>query len=91
MRRLQLDIGTIVFEAGGSGEPLEPLAPVVRRALELLAVRLARTPGARFGAGLAPVIEHLRLGDLPLDELLGPHGAERLADALYDRLLEACI
>lgn len=67
---------------GGTAEQRALLETVLRK----LGERLART-AAFGGRSLRPlVLERLSITTLSADELLGPRGAERLADELYAEL-----
>ena len=58
------------------------------RSFRVLGERLDRTPFGQFGEARTYTIDRLELSALPLDELLSPRGAERLADELYQQLLQ---
>ncbi len=58
---------------------------VVDEALRRLAERLARAPLGGAGAR-AVALDALELELGPEDDVLGPRAAERIADALYERL-----
>jgi hypothetical protein len=63
----------------------ERVRAVLEEALARVASRLASSPFGR--AGIRELaLERLELGALAADELCGPRGAERLADALYAAL-----
>jgi hypothetical protein len=86
MSRFELRVGAIVIETEAEAIQLRAAEPRIQEAFRLFAERLERTPFRPFGEARELVIENLRLSTLPLDELLGPRGAERLADALYREL-----
>lgn len=68
--------------AGGTAEQRALLDAALRK----LGERLTRS-GALGGRALKPlVLERLSITTLSADELLGPRGAERLADELYAEL-----
>lgn len=83
---MNLDVGIdqLVLEADADERDLRRVAPVVEEAVRLLAARLG---GNAFDRPVS--VAELRVGGLTADELLGPRGAERLADALYRALLRA--
>lgn len=71
---------------GFSEEPKDfDVHALLNEALTRLATRLATSPFARSGVREL-ALERLELGTIPADELLGPRGAERLADELYTAL-----
>jgi hypothetical protein len=62
--------------------------PIIQEAFRLLGERLDKSPFAQFGEARTFALDRLELSALPLDELLSPRGAERLADELYRQLLK---
>lgn len=71
---------------GLSEEPKDmDIQALLNDALTRLATRLASSPFARSGVREL-ALERLELDVIPADELLGPRGAERLADELYTAL-----
>jgi len=86
--RLRVSIDTVTVETDREEIALRDAGPRVQEAFRLLAQRLAATPFRRFGGSRELVVSLMRTEMLPLDELLGPRGAERLADELYRELIE---
>lgn len=86
MRSIDLRIDEILLEAEVDDAQLGRTEPAIRRALELLAQRLAASPFARTGEAPALALNEIRISALSLKELLGPGGAERLAEELYTRI-----
>ena len=86
MSRFELHVDEAVVETEAEAYELRGAEPKIREAFRLLAERLDRTPFRRFGGARELTIETMRLSALPFDELLGPRGAERLADELYAEL-----
>lgn len=79
IEHLTLDLDTA---AGGTAEQ----RALLECALKKLGERLARSP-VLGGRPLRPlVLERLSITTLSAEELLGPRGAERLADELYAEL-----
>lgn len=72
--------------AGIDPRAAAPLRRTVEAALERLAERLERSPVARGEAGVRLALDALEVRGVAPDELLGPAGAERLADALWAEL-----
>lgn len=91
-RRIALKIGEIAFTidtAAADEKRIPATAAALRRGLELLARRLAASPFGRSAMPNRLVLERLALEPLPLDELAGPRGAERFAEALYRQIVGA--
>ena len=86
MSYIRLRIADAVVETDVEKHQLQGAEPTLREAFRLLAERLQRTPFHQFGNARELAIESLRVSNLPVDELLGPRGAERLAEQLYDEL-----
>jgi len=86
MSRFELRIDQAVVETEAQAHELRGAEPRIREAFRLLAERLDRTPFRRFAEARELTIETLQVSTLPFDELLGPRGAERLADELYCEL-----
>jgi hypothetical protein len=86
MSRFELRIGVAVIETEAEAIQLRAAEPRIQEAFRLLAQQLERTPFWQFGEARELAIETLQLSTLPFDELLGPRGAERLADELYREL-----
>ncbi|NMO21854.1 hypothetical protein HPC49_34470 [Pyxidicoccus fallax] len=87
MSGLKLSIGEVVVETAAEQAQAEKLSPVVREAFARLAELLGRAPLTRWGGQGELVIGELTVGALSLDELLGPRGADRLAEQLYQRIV----
>jgi hypothetical protein len=79
----QLIIDTDV-EQGATGT----IRQVVDEAFERLARQLAQSPFARWAPLNEIALQRVEVSTLSADELLGPRGAERLADELYTQLTE---
>ncbi|HYP07749.1 MAG TPA: hypothetical protein VER03_16070 [Bryobacteraceae bacterium] len=88
MTKLTLEIGEVVVLAEAERAQLIQAEPAIQEAFRLLGQRLDRTPFGQFGEARTFALERVELSALPLDELLSPRGAERLADELYQRLLK---
>lgn len=86
MSTCDLHVDQCVVETEAEEYELRGAEPQIQEAFRLLARRLERTPFRHFGGARDLTIETLRLSPLPFDELLGPRGAERLADELYREL-----
>lgn len=83
--RVALRIGALSFEEGEGPADEARVREAVREALTRLGERLETSPWGRSGADrLAAERLELELGSV--DELLGPRGAERLAEELYATL-----
>lgn len=82
--KIELEIDSIGL-LGWPESEAERASELMERALGLVAQRLAGSPWARSGLEDL-VLERLELDVIPVDELLGPRGAERLADELYTAL-----
>ena len=84
MRRVELEIGRIVVEVEPGAAQPERLAGRVREALARLAERLQQSspwqPEEEIGRA------RVTLTRRRTEELLGPGGAERLADDLLEEL-----
>jgi hypothetical protein len=82
-----LEIDEVVVLTEAERVELEAAAPAIREAFRLLGERLDRSPFGQFGEARTYAIARLETTAVPLDELLSPRGAERLADELYRQLL----
>lgn len=87
MTDVLLDIAGVTLETEAERARLESAAPAVEEAFRLLAERFRGTPFERFANVRAYAIDRIEVTALPLDELLSPRGAERLADELYQQIL----
>lgn len=87
MRRFTLEVGEVVVQTEAERVKLEAATPTIQEAFRLLGERLDRTPFGQFGDARQYAVGRLEIGTVPLDELLSPRGAERLADELYRQLL----
>ncbi|MDB4927872.1 MAG: hypothetical protein JWM10_356 [Myxococcaceae bacterium] len=83
--RVDLHIDALSFDAGDDPVDGGRVRAVLDEALGQLAERLAGSPLGRSGTRRL-ALEHLELELTSTDELLGPRGAERLADELYASL-----
>ena len=83
-----LRIDRVAVELGRE-QRAEHAEQTIRQALALLAGRLARAPLDWGEAAPATALELLDLGPLDPTWLAGPAAADRLADLLYRRLLDA--
>jgi hypothetical protein len=88
MTQLALSIDQVVVLTEGEQRTLERVGDVAQRAFVLLAERLKGSPFERWGSARELLLENVEITALSLDDLLGPRGAERLADDLYTSLLE---
>jgi hypothetical protein len=84
---MELTIDRIVVETEADDRQLSTASRVVQDAIKLLGDRLKATPFAQWSDGRARVLDELRVDALSAEDLLGPRGAERLAEALYRNLL----
>ncbi|MEM6791388.1 MAG: hypothetical protein AAF715_27975 [Myxococcota bacterium] len=82
--KIELEIDSIGLLGWPEGAA-DRASDLMERALGLVAERLAGSPWARSGLEDL-VLDRLELDVIPVDELLGPRGAERLADELYTAL-----
>jgi hypothetical protein len=83
--RLRIDhIAVAIGEEQRAGEVEETL----RKALALLAARLAGAPMSAAGEAPRRALELLELDPLPADWFKSPSAASRLADELYARIWE---
>jgi hypothetical protein len=89
MRGLILQVDKVVVLTDGEQRTLERVSQVAQSAFALLAERLKGSPFERWGGAREVLFEELQISALNLDDLLGSRGAERLADILYQRMLEA--
>jgi len=84
--RVTLKVGALRVAVVGEDEVAKALPLKLQEAFVLLAKRLAATPFGREAAPEHLVLDTVELSPLPLDELVGPRGAERLAEQLYRRI-----
>ncbi|MBS1693065.1 MAG: hypothetical protein JST91_12670 [Actinobacteria bacterium] len=89
MSDLTLTVDRLVVRTEAERQRLESAGHVAQVAFTLLAERLKGSPFERWGGARELVLDELEISELTLDDLLGSRGAERLADILYRRLLEA--
>jgi hypothetical protein len=87
MRRITIDIGQVVVQTEAERMELEQATQAIREAFRILGEHLDRTPFGQFGEARTYTLDRLEVSALPLDELLSPRGAERLANELYQQLL----
>lgn len=83
-----LRIDRIAVELGRE-QRAEHAEQTIRKALALLAGRLARAPLGSGESAPAIALELLELGPLDPSWLAGPGAADRLAELLHGRLLDA--
>lgn len=83
---LTLAIDRVVVETELERSAAARIPDALRDAFFLLAEQLARSPSARHGQLASTVIELLENEPIAAEELLGPRGAERLAESLWARL-----
>ncbi|OJH34509.1 hypothetical protein [Cystobacter ferrugineus] len=81
-RDLDIRIDRLVLELGGGPSGTPERRALLEAALRKLGERLANAP-FRFQPLQAIALERLSIDTLSTEELLGPRGAERLADELY--------
>jgi hypothetical protein len=84
--RVEFYVDELVVDVELSEAEAQRLTPVLRAAFEDLAKRLQSAPAARWRSAQRVVLHELRVDALPADELLGPRGAARLADAFWNQL-----
>jgi hypothetical protein len=82
----QLRIDRLVLDMDGDRATADRARAVIRDALQRLSARLQSSPFARRAPSEAIALERVTLDVLPMNELFGPRGAERLADELYTEL-----
>ena len=87
MTGIDLSIERLVVETAAEKQAAGELPEVVRAALRKLAERLSGVPLAREVRLAATVRARVEIDTLPLDALLGPRGADRLAEELYQRIV----
>ncbi len=87
MRRVELQVGELLVETEAADTRLEGVPQRLREAFELLARRLQASPAVRRGQLRELALETLAVSPETARALLGPGGAERLADELYARLI----
>jgi hypothetical protein len=87
-RDVTLRIDRIAVELGRE-QRAEHAEQTIRRALGLLAGRLARAPLGLGETAPATALDLLDLGPLDPSWLAGPGAADRLAELLHRRLLDA--
>ena len=85
---ITLEIGSLVVETTDERTRLEGLPQRLEAAFGILAERLRKSPFARHGAIEDLTREKLQLSALAAEEILGPRGAERLAEDLYHQLTQ---
>ena len=87
MRRVELRVERLAVRTEAEVRDGGALDPVLRRAMALLGERLARLPGSRWEGAADLALEEVTVDDLTWEQLVSPRGAERLADALFDRVV----
>ncbi len=89
MSDLKLQIDRVVVETHEEQSDIRAAEPTVREAFRLLAQRLKQTPFDQWGQARERLFETLRVAPMPLDELMGPRGADRLAQQMYNQLIRS--
>lgn len=89
MSRLLIEIGEVVLQTEAERVRLDGADAAVAEAFRLLAERLERTPFGRSEEFRAHAVGLLETTPLPLDEVLAPNGAARLAEELYRQLVRS--
>ena len=84
--RIAFQIDELVVDLELSEAQTARLRPVLVAAFEELGRRLQAAPATRWRKANRVVVSELGIDALSSDELLGPRGAERLADAFYFQL-----
>jgi hypothetical protein len=84
---LRLAIDRIVVETDAERAAVTRLPEVLRDAMVRLAERWATSPWARSQPLVPTAIQVLEVEPIPTDELLGPRGADLLAERLWRRFL----
>jgi len=86
--RITLSIDRVVVDTEVERAAAARLPAILRQAFHTLAARLDADGTSRADLLADRVVELLETGPLPIDALLGPHGAEILAEELYRRIKE---
>ncbi len=84
---IKLRCDSVVVRTDSERTGLEALSPVLRDAFARLAERLQAMPEARWHDPEHWALDRLEIEMVSTDELLGPRGAERLADPLCRALV----
>lgn len=87
MSDVLIAIDEVVLQTEAERSQVERAGQALAEAFRLLGKRLERAP-AGAGGGRGAAIALVTTTALPLDELLSPRGAERIADEIYRRILE---
>ena len=82
MQRIHLNINRIQLRGDVSPERLQAVSQIIRDGFQRLAERMRHAPADWQGT----TAQQLQLSTLSPEELLGPRGAEQLADALDEQL-----
>jgi hypothetical protein len=85
--RVEFRVDELVVDIELSETEAQRLTPVLRAAFEDVAKRLRDSPASRWQKEPSVVLRALRVDSLSADELLGPRGAARLADAFWNQML----
>jgi len=83
---VQFHVDQLVVDVDLSEAEAARLTPVLKAAFEDLAKRLQTSPVARWRNTTRLTLASLRVDPLSTNELLGPRGATRLADAFWEQL-----
>lgn len=86
-RPIEIHVDQMVVELDLSDAQSERLTPVLRAAFEDVARRLQASPAGRWREPSQLALGQLRVESLGPDELLGPRGAAKLADAFWEQLI----
>jgi hypothetical protein len=84
--RIEFHVDRISIDVDLSEAEAARVTPVIKAALADVAKRLQMAPASRFRDPSRLALSILRVDALPLDELLGPRGATRLADTFWERI-----
>ena len=85
-RPLVIEIGSIRIDAEGRVEDAARIEAVLREGLAALGERLKSSTFARDPEATGIALGRLRIDDLAVEDWLGPRGAARVADVLYERI-----
>lgn len=84
---VQFHVDQVTLDVDLSEAEAQRLAPVLQAAFEDLAKRLQSSPTSRWKNSTRLALAELCIDAVPTDELLGPRGAARLADAFWRQLI----
>jgi hypothetical protein len=86
---IEFHVEKLVVDVDLSAAETARLTPVLKAAFEELAKRLQMSPVSRWRNTTRLTLAALTIEPLAADELLGPRGATRLADAFWEQLTRA--